>query len=120
MIVIEVHFVADEKEYVSMSADVLGKSKDLDSDNECLEFETRIMPLAYQQIENKYSNVTLNQNANLCVDMMNTLVKQAAAYDYRLKRLGQNEKYPGTYQLEFIKETNARFSGSHKQIPDQI
>ena len=45
--------------------------------------------------------------SSLCIDMMNVLVANAKKFNYILNRLGQNDKYPGVYQLEFGK-TNDR------------
>jgi hypothetical protein len=120
VIVLEVKFVANKAENVSMEADILGRSKDPNADEECKDFETEIIPQAYQQIERIYKNKTLADNENLCVDMMNVLVRQAKQYNYRLNRIGQNKKYPDMYQLEFIKETNERFAGLNREIPDEI
>ena len=120
MIVLEIHFVSDKDGYVSMSADVLGKSKDLDSESESNEFETAIIPVAFMQIEKSFSNVSLEQNQNLCIDMMNVLVRQAKKFDYALNRIGQHKDNINEYQLEFRKETNERFMGRNKEICDEL
>ena len=52
--------------------------------------------------------------------MMNVLVAKAKQYDYILKRIGQNEKYPDTYQLEFRKETDAKSMGRNKEIREEV
>ena len=120
MIVLEVNFVSNENDFVSMSTNVLGKTKDKKADTESFEFETSIIPIAMKQINEKFNNISLVDNENLCVDMMNVLVEKAKQYHYTLKRLGQNEKYPDTYQLEFRKETDGRFMGTYKEIREQV
>ena len=98
MIVLEVKFVADENEFLSMSTDVLGVSKDLNGESERREFETAIIPFAYKKIEEQYKNVSLVNNEYLCADMMNVIVKRAKEFGYILGKLGQNKEYPDTYQ----------------------
>ena len=107
MIVLEVKFVADENEFLSMSTDVLGVSKDLNGESERSEFETAIIPFAYNKIEEQYKNVSLVNNEYLCADMMNVIVKRAKEFGYILGKLGQNKDYPDTYQLQFKKEETA-------------
>lgn len=104
MIVLEVNFVSDENDFISMSTNVLGLSRDNESNEEKIEFETDIIPFAYEVIEEKFKNVNLNTNENLCADMMNVLVRRAKKFDYVLNRIGQNKKFPDTYQLEFKKQ----------------
>ena len=118
MIVLEVHFVSDENDFVTMAVDVLGKSKDVMSGAECNEFEEAIIPSSMQQIKSQFANISLVNNENLCIDMMNVLVRRAKQFDFVLKRMGQNKKYPDTYQLEFRKETDTRFMGN-KEISEE-
>lgn len=120
MIVLEIKFVSNENDFVSMTADVLGRSKDLQSGAEANEFEDTIIPTSMQQINEQYSNVSLVNNENLCIDMMNVLVRRAKQFDYVLNRLGQKKEFPDTYQLEFRKETNAKFMGNNKEICEKI
>ena len=120
MIVVEVKFVADQNDFVSMSADVLGKTKDFKALGEEKEFETAIIPFAFKEINEQFENVSLTDNENLCIDMMNILVARAKKLHYTLKRLGQNANYPDTYQLEFRKEDDNRFMGSYKEISEKV
>ena len=119
MIVLEVHFVSDENDFVTMAVDVLGKSKDVMSGTECNEFEEAIIPSSMQQIKSQFANISLVNNENLCIDMMNVLVRRAKQFDFVLKRMGQNKKYPDTYQLEFRKETDTIFMGN-KEISEEV
>ena len=119
MIVLEVHFVSDKNDFVTMAVDVLGKSKDVMSGAECNEFEEAIIPSSMQQIKSQFANISLVNNENLCIDMMNVLVRRAKQFDFVLKRMGQNKKYPDTYQLEFRKETDTRFMGN-KEISEEV
>lgn len=120
MIVLEIKFVSNENDFVSMSADVLGKTRDLQALAEEKDFESVIIPSAMSQINTQFANVSLVNNENLCIDMMNVLVAKAKQYDYILKRIGQNEKYPDTYQLEFRKETDAKSMGRNKEIREEV
>jgi hypothetical protein len=120
MIVLEIKFVSNENDFVSMSADVLGKTRDLQALAEEKDFESVIIPSAMSQINTQFANVSLVNNENLCIDMMNVLVAKAKQYDYILKRIGQNEKYPDTYQLEFRKEADAKSMGRNKEIREEV
>lgn len=120
MIVLEVKFVSNENDFVSMSADVLGKTRDMKALAEEKEFEDTIIPVAMNQINELYNNVSLVNNENLCIDMMNVLVSRAKKFNYILKRLGQNDKYPGVYQLEFGKANDSRFMGNDKEIGKKV
>ena len=54
MIVLEVKFVSNENDFVSMSADVLGKTRDMQALAEEKEFEDTIIPVAMNQINSFY------------------------------------------------------------------
>ena len=120
MIVLEVKFVSNENDFVSMSADILGKTRDMQALAEEKEFEDTIIPVAMNQINELYNNVSLVNNENLCIDMMNVLVARAKKFNYILNRLGQNDKYPGVYQLEFGKANDSRFMGNDKEIGKKV
>ena len=71
MIVLEVKFVSNENDFVSMSADVLGKTRDMQALAEEKEFEDTIIPVAMNQINSFYYIHTdtkeKNQITNNCI-----------------------------------------------------
>lgn len=120
MLVLEIKFVSNDKLNVQMNTDVLAIGKDQDSDEDRALFEREIIPESYAIIDVTYKDKTLYQNPNLCVDMMNVIVRYAKNKNYRLERLGQNPKFPDVYQLKFVRETDERFMGSNKGICESI
>ena len=120
MIVIHIRFACDTDNHVAMIADIMATGKDIESANDKSFFEKKIIPTSYAIIEKVYKGKTLEKNPNLCIDMMNVLVKVAKEFDYRLDRLGQNDKFVDEYQLRFTKETDGRFMGGNKEIRDEI
>lgn len=120
MLVLEIKFVSNDRLNVQMNTDVLAIGKDQDSDEDRALFEREIIPESYAIIDVTYKDKTLSQNPNLCVDMMNVIVRYAKNKNYRLERLGQNPKFPDVYQLKFVRETNERFMGSNKGICETI
>lgn len=120
MLVLEITFDCFQDLSVQMNTNVLAVGKDKDSDMDRSEFEKFIIPQSYAIIDKAYTNQTLKKNPNLYIDMMNVIVNQAKTMNYKLDKLGQNEKYPDIYQLRFTRETDERFMGSNKGICEAI
>ena len=57
MIVLEVKFVSNENDFVSMSADVLGKTRDLQALAEEKDFESVIIPSAMSHLKIRLSQL---------------------------------------------------------------
>lgn len=103
MIVLEINYEIDDKSQVSFSCDVLGQSKDDNGPVDKDMFEKTILPKAMELIKMRYSESSLIENPELIVDIMNVIVAEAKKNQYFVKRIGQNERHIGTYQLEFYK-----------------
>lgn len=108
MLVLEIEFECYQDLSVQMNTTVFAVGSDKDSEMDREEFEKRIIPQSYDILDKAYVNQTLNKNPDLYIAMMNVLVNQAKTLNYRLDRIGQNEKHPDIYQLRFVRETGCK------------
>lgn len=88
-------------------ANVLATTKDAQAQSEKNEFEANILPQSMTKIENiiKKTKYFVPENHSVFIaGLLNEIVLESQKYGYRLRRIGQSEKYPMMNQLEFVKE----------------
>lgn len=92
---------------MSFSTNVLAITKDAQAQNEKAEFENEILPISMKEIEMIIKNTSFfipEKYSEFISKLLNVIVLKAKNHGYRLRRLGQSEKYIFMNQMEFVKE----------------
>lgn len=107
MVVIEAKLNIENSGDISFEANVLGITKDIAGAEDKGIFEQEILPESLNIIENILKNTKVfkpEHYNDFIAKLLNIIVAKAKEKNYRLKRIGQNEKYMTVTQLEFYKE----------------
>lgn len=107
MVVIEAKLNIENTGDISFESNVLGVTKDIAGAEDKAIFENEILPSSLSTIEDVLKNTKMIKPSHyndFIAKILNIIVANAKEKKYKLKRIGQNEKYVTITQLEFYKD----------------